>query len=158
MLRFCLIPSCAHSSLKNVEVKHVSLSDMIRFGRPTKGNTRSLNSLATPSASIVSLQGTRMTAFVQSWSVMVIIVSLPSDIGSLTIKSTAMVWNGRASSCSVIGFSGGLLRCVMGLLAWQIAHPFTYWCTNSLQWGHQYCFSNALCVLSMPGCAAVGVS
>src|SRR5579863_202484 len=62
---FCLISSCGHSFLKNAEVKRRSLSDMIHFGRPTKGNTQSLNSLATPSASIVSLQGTRMTAFVQ---------------------------------------------------------------------------------------------
>src|SRR3984893_19276544 len=57
-----------------------------------------------------------------------------------------------------MGFNGGLLRCVMGLLAWQVAQPFTYCRTNSLHPGHQYCLSSALCVLSIPGCPAVGES
>src|ERR1700682_858051 len=127
---FCLTSNCLQSSLKKVEVKRGSLSEIIRFGSPTKGKTRSLNNLATPSASTVSLHGIKITALVQSWSVTVIIESNPSEVGNLTIKSTAMVWKGRAPSCGGIGFSGGLLRCVIGLFAWHIAHPFTYCRTN----------------------------
>src|SRR6266850_820440 len=99
-----------------------------------------------------------MTALVQSWSVIVMIKSYPSDVGSLTMKSMAMVWKGSVSSWGVIGCSGGLFRCVIGLLAWQMAHPFTYCHTNSLQPGHQYCLISSLWVLLIPGCAAVGES
>src|SRR5580698_110327 len=117
--------SCEHRSIKNVEVNLVSLSEMIFFGNPVKGNTRSLKSFATPSVSIVSLQGIKITALVQSWSVMVMRESYPSDMGSLTMKSTAIVSKGKAPSSAMIGLIGGLFFLVIGLLAWQIAHPLT---------------------------------
>src|SRR5580698_3549035 len=122
--------SCKHRSLKNVEMNLVSLFEMIFFSNPVKGNTRSLKSFTTPSVSMVSLQGIRITALVQSWSVMVIRESYPSDMGSLTIKSTAIVSKGNAPSSVVIELIGGLFFWVMGLLALQIAHPFTYFCMN----------------------------
>jgi hypothetical protein len=62
------------------------------------------------------------------------------------------------SSCGIIGCIGGLLLCIISLLAWQMAHPFTYCHTNSRHPGHQYCFSSILCISSMPGCATVGES
>jgi hypothetical protein len=67
----CSIPSCLHSSLKNDEVKWVSLSVTTFLGMPTKGKTHSLKRAATPGVLIVSLHGNRITAVVQSWSVIV---------------------------------------------------------------------------------------
>jgi hypothetical protein len=58
----------------------------------------------------------------------------------------------------MIGCIGGLFLCVMGLLAWHMAHPFTYCHINSQHPGHQYCFSSILYVLSILGCATVGES
>src|SRR6266850_6699657 len=87
----CSTPSCLHSSLKNDDVNQVSLSVITFLGIPMKGNTCSLKSAATPSASIVSLHGKRITALVQSWSVIVRIESYPFDSGNLTMKSIAMV-------------------------------------------------------------------
>jgi hypothetical protein len=43
---------------------------------------------------MVSLQGMNSDAFEQSWSVIVRMVSYPSDTGSFVIKSSAIVWNG----------------------------------------------------------------
>ena len=45
---------------------------------------------------IVSLHGIRMTALVQSWSVIVSIESKPFDSGNLTMKSIATVSKGSA--------------------------------------------------------------
>ena len=47
--------------------------------------------MATPSESMVSLQGRKIDALEQSVSVMVRMVSYPPDGGSLVIKSSAMV-------------------------------------------------------------------
>jgi hypothetical protein len=56
----------------------------------------------TPSELIVSLQGMKMDALLQSMLVMVRIVSKPSEGGSLVIKSIAIVLNDLASSAGVI--------------------------------------------------------
>ena len=63
------------------------------------------------------LQGIKITALVQLWSVIVMRESYPSDIGSLTMKSTAIVANGTAPSSAVIGSIGGLFFRVIGLFA-----------------------------------------
>ena len=60
------------------------------------------------SAEMVSLQGMRMIAFEQLWSVIVRIKSNPSDVGSLVMKSRAIVEKGRASSFGVIVMNTGL--------------------------------------------------
>jgi hypothetical protein len=65
--------------------------------------------LATPSESIVSLQGIKMDALEQSWSVIVRIVSYPCDTGSFVMKSNAMVWNGSASVAGVMGLIAGFV-------------------------------------------------
>ena len=62
----------------------------------------------TPSASMVSVQGIKMAALEQSWSVMVRIELYPWDSGSLTMKSIAIVWKGRAFGSVVMGKAGGL--------------------------------------------------
>jgi hypothetical protein len=66
---------------------------------------------------IVLLQGIRITALVQSWSVMVMRESYPLDKGSLTMKSTAIVSKGNAPSLAEIGLIGGLFLQVIGLFA-----------------------------------------
>ena len=65
---------------------------------------------------ICSLQGTNITAFVQSWSVMLRMVSHPSDMGTLVMKSTAIVAKGCVVM-GVIGNRGGRFQWVTGLVA-----------------------------------------
>ncbi len=57
----------------------------------------------TPSAVIVSLQGMKIAALLQSWSVIIRIESYPWDLGSLTMKSMAITSKGSASVLVVIG-------------------------------------------------------
>jgi hypothetical protein len=75
----------------NFDVNRGSRSLMILVGNPYLGNTYRRYSPATPSALIVSLQGTKIAALEQSWSVIVRIESYPFEMGSLTMKSRAMV-------------------------------------------------------------------
>ena len=57
----------------------------------------------TPSESIVSLQGIKMDALLQSVSVIIRMVSKPPEGGSFIMKSMAIVSNGLAFSTGVIG-------------------------------------------------------
>ena len=61
----------------------------------------------TPSESIVSWQGMKTDALLQSVSVMVRIVSNPPDGGNFVMKSIAMVSKGLVFSAGVMGNSGG---------------------------------------------------
>ena len=61
----------------------------------------------TPLESIVSWQGMKTDALLQSVSVMVRIVSNPSDGSNLVMKSIAIVSKGLAFSAGVMGNSGG---------------------------------------------------
>ena len=65
---------------------------------------------------IDSLQGMKMDTLVQLWFMMVRIESKPLEVGSLTMKSMAITWNGSASGFVVIGNSRGFGRCVLTLL------------------------------------------
>ncbi len=60
-----------------------------------------------PSAVIVSLHGMKIAALLQSWSMMVSMVSYPSDFGSLMMKSIAITSKGSASVFVVIGMRCG---------------------------------------------------
>ena len=93
--------------------------------------------MATPSESMVSLQGGKIDALEQSVSVMVRMVSYPPDGGSLVIKSSAIVSNGRAFSVGEIGNNGGWegLRLIFDI--WQVAHPLMYSVTKVFMLGHQ---------------------
>ena len=75
----------------NFDTNLGSLLLIILDGKPNRGKICLKNSLATPSAVIVSLQGIAISIFVQSWSVMIRIESYPSNSGSFTIKSIDMV-------------------------------------------------------------------
>ena len=65
------------------------------------------------SAVILSLQGMNMAAFVQLWSVMVSIESYPCEIGSLVMKSRAIVSNGIASGLGKMGDIDAFVGCVL---------------------------------------------
>ena len=80
-----------HSSFMNFDTNLGSLSLIIFEGSPNLGKICHRNSLATPSAVMVSLQGITISIFVQSWSMMVRMRSKPADSGSFTIKSMAIV-------------------------------------------------------------------
>ena len=58
---------------------------------------------ATSSAEIVSLQGMKIAAFEQSWSVMVSMESYPFEGGNLTMKSIATVLKGNAHRMGNMG-------------------------------------------------------
>jgi hypothetical protein len=55
------------------------------------------------------MHGINIDALVQSWSVIVRIESYPWDLGSLVMKSRAMVSNGSASGFGKIGCSAALI-------------------------------------------------
>ena len=95
-----------HSSFMNFDTNLGSLSLIIFEGSPNRGNNCLRNSSATPSAIMVSLQGIAISILVQSWSVIVRMESNPSDSGSFTIKSMAIVWNGSAPVAGVMGNKG----------------------------------------------------
>ena len=98
---------------------------MIFDGSPNLGKICLRNSSATPLVLIISLQGIVISILVQSWSVIVKIESNPSDLGSFTVKSMAIVWNGSASVVGVIGIRGAFLGWVLTLFLWQLVHPLT---------------------------------
>ena len=103
----------------NFDTNLGSLSLMILDGSPNLGKICHKNSLATPSAVIVSLQGIAISIFVQSWSIMVRMESYPADSSSFTIKSIDIVWNGKAPIAGVIGFRGAFWGWVFALFCWH---------------------------------------
>ncbi len=104
---FCFISNSLQMPLKTYEVNFISLSKITHSGSPTNGNTHSKYSLVMLRAPISSLQGNRITTFMQSWSVTVSMESYPLEIGSLTIKSIAIVKNDCAHKLGKIGCRGG---------------------------------------------------
>ena len=96
---FCEIPNSRHNSLVNLALNLGSQSLMMHDGNPNWLNTCLRYNWAVPSAVISSLQGMKTEALVQSWSVMVRRELYPWDLGSLVIKSSAIISNGSASGC-----------------------------------------------------------
>ena len=91
------------SSVLNFETKRGSRSEMIFCGIPYVRNTWFRYRRATPSESTVLLQGMKTDALLQSVLVMVRMVSNPPEVGSLVMKSMAIVSKGRAFSTGVMG-------------------------------------------------------
>src|SRR6266702_382078 len=120
---FCVIPMPLHSPLMNLEVNFGSLSLMNFSGSLNRGNTCWMINPAVSLVVILSLHGMNITAFIQSWSVIVSIESYPCKIGSLVMKSSATVSNGIASCVGKIGESGTLVGHVLILFLWHSAHP-----------------------------------
>ena len=94
---FCEIPNSQHNSLVNLALNLGSRSLMTCDGNPNRLNTCLRYNWAVPSAVTSSLQGMKTEALVRSWSVIVRRESYPWDLGSLVIKSSAIVLNGNAS-------------------------------------------------------------
>src|ERR1700761_2389273 len=99
-----------------------------------------------------------MAIFVHPWSVIVRMESYPWDLGSLTIKSIAMVENGGAFGCGKIGERGAFPFWVLTLFLWQSAQPFTYCSTSLAILGHHRCCRRSCVVRETPGCPMVGAS
>ena len=98
-----------------------------------------------------------MAALLQSWSVIVRMVSYLPDFGNFVMKSIAIVWNGSpftGAMGNIVGFKGWVLT----LLAWQAAHPLTYCSASCFMFGHQKSRFISSYVLPIPGCPADGVS
>ena|SRR6266702_2239218 len=110
---FWVVPVALHSPLTNLEANFGSLSLMNFDGSPNRGNTCWIMSPAVSSAVMLSLQGMNMVAFVQSWSVTVSIESYPCEIGSLVMKSRAIVSNGIASGRGNMGDIGAFVGHVL---------------------------------------------
>ena len=100
----------------NFPTKHGSRSLMIFLGSPKRLKTCVRYNLATSSAEIVSVQGMKIAAFEQSWSVMVSIVSYPFNGGNLTMKSIATVSKGNACDVGKIGRRAAWVWWVLTLL------------------------------------------
>ena len=94
---FCEMPNSRHSSLVNLVLNLGSLSLMTHDGNLNQLNTCLRYNWAVPSTVISSLQGINTDALVQSWSVTVRRESYPWDLGSLVMKSNAIISNGSAS-------------------------------------------------------------
>src|SRR6266702_619674 len=110
---FWVVPVILHSSLMNFEANLGSLSLMTFNGSPNRGKRCWIVTPATPSAVILSLQGMNTAAFVQSWSMIVSIESYPCEVGSLVMKSSAMVSKGIASGFGNMGDNAALVGCVL---------------------------------------------
>src|SRR5712671_5593343 len=103
---------------------------------------------------MVLLHGVNIAAFEQSWSVMVSMVSNPSDSGSLTMKSRDMVWNGSALGSGVMGNNASLLGFVFILDIWQVVWEqkgqktrVTPYTTGSSTWWHDGLHDGQQCTM-----------
>ena len=134
---FCFIFNSLQMPLKICEVNLISLSEITHSSNPTNGNAYSKYSLVMLRAPMSSLQGNKITTFVQSWSVTVSMESYPLEIGSLTIKSIAIVKNDCAHKLGKIGCRGGWFGWVFALLSWHLPHSWMYFYTKSWMLGHQ---------------------
>ena len=76
---------------------------MIFLGSPKRLKTCVKYNPATSSTEIVLLQGMKITAFEQLWSVIVSMESYPFEGGNLTMKSIATVSKGNACETGRIG-------------------------------------------------------
>ena len=92
--RFCWIPRALHISFAKAEVKHGSLSEMIRLGSPNQGTKCCRYSLAMPGPSIVLLQGMNFAALEHPWSTIVSTESNPCDLGRSVMRSIETYWKG----------------------------------------------------------------
>src|SRR6266404_8662725 len=106
----------SHSPLANFEVNWVSWSEIIFLGTPNLGYTYWRYSPASPSAVIVSWQGMKMAALLQSWSVIVKIVLYFPDFGNFMMKSMDTIWKGSVCS-GMMGIIASFRGHVFALLA-----------------------------------------
>ena len=135
---FCVMPSAWQRFLVNFPAKCRSRSLMIFLRSPKCLKTCVRYSPVTSSAEIVLLQGMKIAAFEQSWSVMVSMASYPLDGGNLTMKSIATVSKGSACNVGEMGHKAAWVWWVLTLLHWHSPHPCTYSRISSRIPGHQY--------------------
>jgi hypothetical protein len=91
---FCLTFKSLQISLNTLDMNLGSQSEMTQLSIPINGNTLCRYSSANSNELIFLWHSNRITALVQSWSVIVSIKLHPPDCGNFTIKSIAIVENG----------------------------------------------------------------
>ena len=122
---FWVVPVALHNPLTNLEANFGSLLLINLSGSLNHGKMCWMINPAVSSAVMLSLQGMNTAAFVQSWSVTVSIESHPCEVGSLVMKSSAIVSNGIASGVGNMGDSDALVSFMLILFRWHSAHPRT---------------------------------
>ena len=119
------IPRSLRSSRKSFAANWGPRSEMILSGSPNRRKSVSCKIFAVPSASMVLLQGVRITPFVRPWSTTTKIESKLLDSGRSVMKSVDTWAKGRF----VVGFGLGTSVTLVGwrliLNCWHSAHPFT---------------------------------
>ena len=119
------------------------------------GNMCVAYNAAIPSESMVCLQGRKIAALVQAWSVMVRMESYLFEGGKSTMRSYAMVSKGCAFGLVMMGYIETLGFVVFALVSWHLGQPLTYCVTNLFMSGHQYSCLIVKSVFEIPGCLAV---
>ena len=143
---------------ENFNVKRWSLSEIMHFGIPNHGTRCFRYSLATPSPSMVLLQGRNLATLEQPWSTIVRMESYPPDGGRSVIRSIDTYWKGPCSTCMSKGMREAHSRGRFVLDSWHHAHPLMYSSVNSRSLGPSYTSLTRFQVLAIPGCPPVGVS
>ena len=101
------MPVSRVSSWKTLAENWGPLSEMMRVGSPKRLYRFWWMRCVVPSASMVFVQGARITPFVASWSAMTMRESKPLDGGRSVMKLIVVVSNGYAFGFAGIGISGG---------------------------------------------------
>ena len=107
MLIASLMPKSRPNSRNALEANWGPRSEMALSGNPYRLYRESSKIFAVPMASIVLLQGSKITPFVDPWSTTTRIESKLSDSGRSVMKSMVIKEKGRVSS-ALIGCKGGL--------------------------------------------------
>src|ERR1700678_1994074 len=105
-----LIPNNRPNSLKTCDANCGPRSEIALSGNPYRLYKEFNKIVAVPSASIVLLQGSKITPFEDPWSTTTIIESKPSDSGRSVMKSMVMREYGRLAS-DLVGCSAGAEGC-----------------------------------------------
>ncbi len=129
--RFCWTPSALQMALEKFDANQGSQSDMMHLGTPNHG-TRCLRYFwATPRLLIVLLQGINLAAFEHPWSMIMSMLSKPSDLGRSVIRSIDMYWNGPSPVGTSNRCRGAFLHGRFVLDSWHLAQPLMYCSTKS---------------------------
>ncbi len=135
MDRFCWIPSALQMALEKFDANQGSQPDMMCLGTLNHGTRCLRYSWATPGPSIVLLQGINLAALEHPWSMIISMLSKPSDLGKSVIRTINMYWNGPSPAGTSKHCRGAFLHGRFVLDSWHLAHPLTYCSMKSLSLG-----------------------
>ena len=96
---------------------------MILSGSPNREKSRLMRAVATPSAVIVLLHGSRITPFIRPWLTTTRIESKSDDLGRSVIRSIDIWENGQIDFGPGIGSTVGFIGCQFILNCWHSGQP-----------------------------------